>query len=413
MTSKTQDQRLAFEAMVRANAVSYSIQLFIGRGQFERAEADTLAEAISIGKAMKEAHPTCHAQPIYYAIEPSGHSTTITPAQFQESMNMIKTAVTTESAAANVVNIEALRREKNAERMRAARAAKKAAPTQLPIAGSRSEAEANFAEMTEAAHLSRADKEVIAQLAATLNAADAAKAAKKAEAEATRSCEAADRHIDMVAEALGVEAPADLGFIPPPVEPSAEDVAAYAEHQEEAQTLGTSLNWFEAEAPTAEPAKKSGLCPTREQALVEGRKVYGATAKVGDEFEVKKTARGEWFWGPVEAAKKPTPAKGARKAAKAPRAAKAVKPAPASKAASGKRADVLAAAERGEIPAVPDFTADTHKRFRPALADVVAMVEAGNIAGLKANKIEPLSSSRAAICRYRDLAIVALKAKAR
>src|SRR5271167_4147679 len=27
----------------------------------------------------------------------------------------------------------------------------------------------------------------------------------------------------------------------------------------------------------------------------------------GTDFDVKKTARGEWYWGPIEAAKKPTP----------------------------------------------------------------------------------------------------------
>ena len=161
VASKTQDQRLAFEASIRANAVSYSVQLFLGRGQFERAETDTLVEAITIGKAMQDAHPTCQAQPIYYAIEPSGHSTTITPAQFTESTNMIKSAVRTESAA-NVVNADALRRLKNAERMRASRAkAKAVAPS-------------------------------------------------------------AQDKIAQVAEALGVEAPADLGFIRPPVEPSVE-----------------------------------------------------------------------------------------------------------------------------------------------------------------------------------------------
>ena len=40
----------------------------------------------------------------------------------------------------------------------------------------------------------------------------------------------------------------------------------------------------------------------------------------------RKTARGEWYWGPIEAAKKPTPGKPANasgKAAKAPRATKA------------------------------------------------------------------------------------------
>jgi hypothetical protein len=113
----------------------------------------------------------------------------------------------------------------------------------------------------------------------------------------------------------------------------------------------------------------------------------------------------------VEAAKKPTPAKTASKPAKAGPAPKA-KAAPASKGPSGKRADVLAAAERGVIPSAPDFSAATHTRFRGKLAEVVALVEAGNIAGLKAYKINPVSSSPKAIDKYRNLAIIALKAKA-
>ena len=185
---------------------------------------------------------------------------------------MINSAVTTESAA-NVVNADALRRLKNAERMRASRAkAKAVAPS-------------------------------------------------------------AEDKIAQVAEALGVEAPADLGFIRPPVEPS------------------------------------------------------------------------------VEAAKKP-PAKAASKPAKAGPAPKATKAVPATKPPSGKRGDVMAAAERGEIPAAPDFSAATHTRFRGKLAEVVGLVEAGNIAGLKPYKINPVSSSPKAIDKYRNLAIIALKAKA-
>ena len=83
------------------------------------------------------------------------------------------------------------------------------------------------------------------------------------------------------------------------------------------------------------------------------------TRSTETDFNVKKTARGEWYWGQIEAGKKPTPGKPAKasgKAAKAPRATKAKSP-PASKSPSGKRADVLAAAQRGEIPAAPDFSA--------------------------------------------------------
>lgn len=77
----------------------------------------------------------------------------------------------------------------------------------------------------------------------------------------------------------------------------------------------------------------------------------------------------------------------------------------------GKRAAVLEAAQRGELPAAPDFSAETHKRFRPKLAQVVAMAEAGDIAGLEAFQINPISSSPKAIAKYRDLAVIALKAR--
>ncbi len=104
-------------------------------------------------------------------------------------------------------------------------------------------------------------------------------------------------------------------------------------------------------------------------------------------------------------------AKAAAKAA-APKPAKAPKVAGAPKA-GGQRAEILAAAQRGELPAAPDFSADTHKRFRPTLDGLVAMVAAGNLKGLKADKTEPKSSSRQAICRYRDLSITALEAQAK
>lgn len=77
----------------------------------------------------------------------------------------------------------------------------------------------------------------------------------------------------------------------------------------------------------------------------------------------------------------------------------------------GKRAAILAAAEAGEIPAAPDFSAETHKRFRGKLAEVIALAEAGDIKGLKAFAINPVSSSPKAIAKYRDLAVIALEAR--
>lgn len=98
--------------------------------------------------------------------------------------------------------------------------------------------------------------------------------------------------------------------------------------------------------------------------------------------------------------------KAAPKPAKAEKAAK-----PAKERPLGKRAAILEAAQRGELPPVPDFSAPTHARFRKKLDEVVAMAEAGDLKGLKAFHINPVSTSPKAIARYRDLAIVALEAQ--
>lgn len=90
-----------------------------------------------------------------------------------------------------------------------------------------------------------------------------------------------------------------------------------------------------------------------------------------------------------------------------------IKPAAKSKAEkpAGKRAAILAAAEAGTLPDAPDFSAETHKRFRPKLAQVVELAEKGDIKGLEAFQINPVSSSPKAIARYRDLCVIALKAQ--
>ncbi|GAA0607901.1 hypothetical protein [Paenochrobactrum glaciei] len=99
-----------------------------------------------------------------------------------------------------------------------------------------------------------------------------------------------------------------------------------------------------------------------------------------------------------------TPAK--RQAEKAKRKAKADAP------KGGKRAAILEAAQNGKMPAAPDFSAPTHARFRKKLAEIVAMAKAGDIKGLKAMKINPVSTSPKAMARYRDLCIIALNARA-
>lgn len=78
----------------------------------------------------------------------------------------------------------------------------------------------------------------------------------------------------------------------------------------------------------------------------------------------------------------------------------------------GKRAAILEAAQRGELPPVPDFSAPTHARFRKKLDEVVEMAKAGDLKGLKAFQINPVSTSPKAIARYRDLAVIAIEARA-
>lgn len=78
---------------------------------------------------------------------------------------------------------------------------------------------------------------------------------------------------------------------------------------------------------------------------------------------------------------------------------------------SAKHRAALDAARAGHLPAQPDFSADTHKRWRPKLAAVVAMAEGGDVMGLRAYEIKPVSTSPKAIARYRDLAVIALESR--
>lgn len=76
----------------------------------------------------------------------------------------------------------------------------------------------------------------------------------------------------------------------------------------------------------------------------------------------------------------------------------------------GKRAQIEADARAGKLPEPPDFSAETHKRFRNKLAAVVALAGAGDLNGLRAFQINPVSTSPKAIARYRDLCVMALEA---
>jgi hypothetical protein len=108
---------------------------------------------------------------------------------------------------------------------------------------------------------------------------------------------------------------------------------------------------------------------------------------------------------------------GARKPGQAAEAGKAAKRATAPHRAAGarqtgRRAEIAENAAHGILPPVPDFSAETHRRFRGRLAEIVRLVEAGDVAALKAVEIKTYSSSPKAIARYRDLAVQALEARA-
>ena len=110
---------------------------------------------------------------------------------------------------------------------------------------------------------------------------------------------------------------------------------------------------------------------------------------------------------PEDAPLQPAPAA----APKAPRAP-ADAAAKAMHAGPRKFAAIREAAERGELPPVPDFSAELHKRNRVRLAQLVAMAEAGDVAGLEAFPIKPNCTSPKAMDRYRNLCVTALKARA-
>jgi hypothetical protein len=107
--------------------------------------------------------------------------------------------------------------------------------------------------------------------------------------------------------------------------------------------------------------------------------------------------------------KKPTAKRASKPAStkKTPKAAAKQEPAHP----LGKRAAIEAAARDGKLPEPPDFSAETHKRFRNKLATVVELAKAGDLKGLRAFEINSVSSSPKAIARYRDLCVVALEAQ--
>jgi hypothetical protein len=108
----------------------------------------------------------------------------------------------------------------------------------------------------------------------------------------------------------------------------------------------------------------------------------------------------------------PTGAADARDATLVPDASREPQPANTAKPEpTGKRAQIEADARAGKLPEPPDFSAETHKRFRNKLGTVIELANAADLKGLRAFEINPVSSSPKAIARYRDLCIIALEAQ--
>jgi hypothetical protein len=78
---------------------------------------------------------------------------------------------------------------------------------------------------------------------------------------------------------------------------------------------------------------------------------------------------------------------------------------------TGKRKAIIEQAQAGALPAAPDFSKPTHARFRAKLAKLIALAEAGDVEGLRAIEINPVSTSPKAMARYRNLAILAIEAR--
>ena len=73
--------RQEHESRIIAGAVKFTANLFLGAGSYDRAERETLDEAIALGEQMKAAHPECTRTPMIYAVDSKGASTLVTNAE--------------------------------------------------------------------------------------------------------------------------------------------------------------------------------------------------------------------------------------------------------------------------------------------------------------------------------------------
>jgi len=148
------------------------------------------------------------------------------------------------------------------------------------------------------------------------------------------------------------------------------------------------------------------------------RKVIAELSKANADKKAEAKAVEKERLNKLAAAKKAEKAeiKAVKAAAKAanPKSGKTEKAAPKRKPTDRARYDwngAREAAATGTIPAAPDFSANTHRCYRPLLAEVEKLVKAKDLAGLQAYRVKGSSTSPAAVKRYREIALVALKAK--
>jgi hypothetical protein len=69
------------------------------------------------------------------------------------------------------------------------------------------------------------------------------------------------------------------------------------------------------------------------------------------------------------------------------------------------------AARKGKLPATPDFSNDTHRRWRAVREIVVSLVKARDVNGLRNVELRPESSSRSMLHKYLVASVIALQAK--
>lgn len=180
------------------------------------------------------------------------------------------------------------------------------------------------------------------------------------------------------------------------------DIALFLGVGQYATDTATTLEEARAKAGRLVAMHPNGRRPLIYGVTADGRSGLVTTATLSNTEDLMKT----------KAKKKPTAKRPAKPAAakKSPKAA--AKQEAVSARPLGKRAAIETAAREGKLPEPSDFSAETHKRFRNKLASVVELAKTGDLKGLRAFEINPVSSSPKAIARYRDLCVIALEAHA-